>query len=420
MKIKALTIKIITLTLAFLIILTTTSIPTIAKEYQTLKYFIEVKDSVDNAADKEFDNTDQYVENYKITFYDESDDKAFTVLAQNAKNVGEITLEKGSKIKLKPKKINPNSLANEDSEIELPIFANDSDYEAYLESQGIGNHFILRSVTTNLFYLSNDADGNKVIINKDDYLEKKNEINSLNLSGYQLMSFSPSGSATQNFTYMYSSVYAYDEYNSARTQKRHKFDAYHLKFDTINEDKGGYFSSWYNYYVSTTSDDTKSDVAVLAWTLGGAINSTDSSIYFHSAYNKAIKYTCLGIPQPIENVYRNLYKGDSGISKHDTAFNGTSIAYNMPDYITVSATSYGEETLPVAAIEMGAIGGWYNVGSYNGANGVVRSEYIHSFSNNTINVSLGFSFPASIGVSVSGASTSQYEKAWVYTTISPN
>lgn len=109
----------------------------------------------------------------------------------------------------------------------------------------------------------------------------------------------------------------------------------------------------------------------------------------------------------------------SEISKHDSAYTGTSIAYNMPDYITVSSTAYGEETLPIAGVQMGAIGGWYNVGANSGQNGTVRTEYIHSYSDNSISVGLGISAPpATIGVSVSGASTSQRESTWVYATIS--
>lgn len=445
---KRLLSKIVSLMLIFLMVFTCSSAP---KSYALdkvssdkepiLKYFVEVKTSVDNDSDIIFDNTDQYVENYKITFYDDYDDGLFKEQAKNAILTGETKLEKDTKIKLKPKKANSKSLVSEDEEIELPLFASDDDYKAYLDSQNLGNHFLLRSITTNLFYASENPDGSHKIINKSDYNEvksKEKEIASSSLLSSKILtlkpliksglsnltvqptSFSFSNSDREDFTYMYSTIYAYDEYNSARTQKRHKFDAYHIKYDVINEDKGGYYgANGYNYYVNTTKDDTKSDVAVLAWTLGGAIASSDSSIYFHAAYNKNIEYNVLGVPDST-TVYSNLYNTSSQISKHTTAFTGTSIAYNMPDYVSTSDLSYGTETLPVASIEMGAIGGWYNVGSYNGANGVARSEYIHSFSNSSISVSLGITYPSSIGVSVAGATTSTYEKAWVYTTISPN
>lgn len=453
---KRLLSKIVTLTLVFLMVFSFSSVPKIyaidkgatdvepTDKEPTLKYFVEVKTSTDNVNDIIFDNTDQYVENYKITFYDDYDDDSFKILSKNAVETGETKLEKDAKIKLSPKKANSDSLVSEDEEIELPLFASDDDYEAFLDSQNLGNHFILRSITTNLFYASENPDGSHKIIKKSDYKDikqKETEVdtasilatklksieplvsvfrNGITTSSAQPTSFNFSNSDEEDFTYMYSTIYAYDEYNSARTQKRHKFDAYHIKYDIINEDKGGYYgANGSNYYVNTTKDDTKSDVAVLAWTLGGAIASSDSSIYFHAAYNKNIEYNVLGVQQST-TVYSNLYNTSSQITKHNTAFTGTSIAYNMPDYVATSDITYGNETLPVASIEMGAIGGWYNVGSYNGANGVARSEYIHSFSNSSISVSLGFSIPTSVGVSVSGATTSTYEKAWVYTTISPN
>lgn len=211
---------------------------------------------------------------------------------------------------------------------------------------------------------------------------------------------------------MYASVYAYDEYSGG--QKRQSFDAYHMKYNSQNRLAEGMA------YISTYQNDTRPDVISLGWSLGGSIGMYDSSINLTCAYNlQCENCNLLGYSNIFG--YNSFNRNSSEVSMHNSLFTGQSIGFNIPDVgiAMCSNCMNGIRTRP-AALNISAKSGWYNKGSYNGANGVVRSEYYHTYNSKTLTLSPSISIPFSISFSPNIVENQDFEKTWVYTTISPN
>lgn len=218
----------------------------------------------------------------------------------------------------------------------------------------------------------------------------------MTLADYSTMDSSDS----QSFTYLTSSIYNTDQYDG-NGKKRNMFAAYHSRPNPINSNPA---------YVKTTQYDGKPDVLALAWNVGGAISLNDSSIYLHVAYNNA--------HADGNTYYDSLYKDDTRGSKHSSLFTGQSIGYNIPDYLEVNGLF--PRVWP-SVWHIAANSGWYNVGSYNGADGTVRTELLHTYTSTSISITPSISAPpASISLSISGEQESKVDKAWVYALVNPN
>ncbi len=355
-----------------------------------LYYVVYGFTSLDFNVPCEFKDSNQYIENYSIEFiYPDNTikQKSFsapiiqsgTIDIMNTKSIT-IPTEKISKVGTK--------------EIEIPLMTESNKQKIYnLSKEGIKS--VLRNVSINVFYLSPN---NQAYCNT---LLKKSEV----LSGIETK-----GSDRQDFKYMYASIYATDEYQG--TKKRQSFSSYHSKFDSLNQLPNGI------RYVNTTLKDSRPDVISLGWGFGGAIPMNDSSIRFEGQYSLQCE-TCqiAGRTKYGKNTF---YNTSSGISKHESVFTGQSIGYNIPD-VGKGQCSYCGASLATrpGSLNIAAKSGWYNKGSYNGASGTARSEYYHTYSNKTLNItpsvsSLRISFSANLVLN------EQCEKTWVYTTISPN
>jgi len=342
-------------------------------------YTVESSSSFEaNKLSLQEESNDQYVESYNITFYfDEDTPEMRKSLRTNETN--KLLISKDAKVIIDPKKYSTHTLLNEP--LEFKIFPSEREYESMQEAIKKGHRFVPRSISTNVFFTKIE-DGNEHFVNKS-------EVKTL------------SSSDSQSFTYLTASIYAYDEYRNNNSQKRHSFSAYHSRANPINSSPA---------FANTTKYDNDPDVLVLAWNVGGAIPLNDPSIYLQVAYNNAHAdgYT----------YYETLYKDDSRVSKHDTLFTGTSIGYNIPDYV------YRANFWPTvwgSVWHIAANSGWYNTGAYSGANGTVRTEFLHTYTSKSITVTPSINYPpAGISLSISGESSSKVDKSWVYTIVSPN
>lgn len=318
----------------------------------------------------------QYFENYVVKFYDASGYN----LQGNKMVKNQVKLARDGKISFNPKHINPRSLL--DKTIEFKVLPTTKEYNNYIQAKTNGHKYVLRSISTNIFFSEEDENEAKFITNEQAMLASSNN-------------------ASQRFTYLTSSIYVYDEYRNNGIQKRHNFSAYHSRPNAINSSPA---------FATTTKYDEKPDVLTLAWNVGGAISLNDPSIYMHVAYNNKLADG--------NTYYENLYKNDSRVSKHDSLFTGNSIGYNIPDY------AFRGNLWPMCWASVWNINsnsGWYNTGSYNGANGIVRTELMHTYTNRIIRVNPGISAPpAAISFSISGETVSKVDRAWVYATVSPN
>ncbi|WP_088105206.1 hypothetical protein [Halalkalibacter urbisdiaboli] len=251
-----------------------------------------------------------------------------------------------------------------------------------LEAVEKGHRYVLRSINTNVFLTEEDPE------QEEDRMVTSSELNI-------------SSSQSESYTYLTSSVYAYDEYRNNNSEKKHSFSAYHSRPNAVNSSPA---------FVNTTDYDNNSDVLALAWNVGGAIAMDDPSIYLQVAYNNA--------HADGETYYETLYKSDSRVSKHDELFTGNSIGYNIPDY------TYNNGFWPTvwgSVWHIAADSGWYNTGSYNGADGTVRTEFLHTYTKKSITVNPSISAPpGGISFGISGETSSKVDKAWVYTLVSPN
>lgn len=324
------------------------------------------------------EGNDQYIESYNITFYfDEDTPEMRKNLRTNETN--KLLISKDTKVIIDPKKYNTSTLLNKP--LEFKIFPSEREYENMIEAIKKGHRFVPRSISTNVFFTKIE-DGHEQFVNKS-------EVKTL------------SSSDSQTFTYLTASIYAYDEYRNNNNQKRHSFSAYHSRENPINSSPA---------FANTTKYDDNPDVLVLAWNVGGAIPLNDPSIYLQVAYNNA--------HADGNTYYETLYKDDSRVSKHDSLFTGNSIGYNIPDYV------YRANFWPTvwgSVWHIAANSGWYNTGAYNGANGTVRTEFLHTYTKKSITVTPSISTPpGGISLSISGETVSNIDKSWVYTIVSPN
>lgn len=137
---------------------------------------------------------------------------------------------------------------------------------------------------------------------------------------------------------------------------------------------------------------------------------TDPSISMQVAYNYRAPDGAL--------FFGNLYNDDGVTTKHNSLFTGNSIGYNVLDRYLHSNSLY---YLFPSVWHIRATSGWYNVGAYNGANGTVRSEMLHTYTNYAISVSPSISAPpAPVSFSFTGETVDKVDKAWVYAVVSPN
>lgn len=307
-----------------------------------------------------YQSNSQVVENFTINFFTDedsqklksqfNDDRLYTVTLDTSKNDNNI-------ISFYPKDLFPDSLVDE--KVELAIFPDESSLEAMEEASKKDNEFIPRSISTNYF------------LNYDN-LER------------------------QYFGVIRSSIYVYDEYNSNRTRKRHFYQAYHNRTDGYPLTR----PAW----GGTTNFDNTPDTIALAWNRGGDIGLYDSSIQIELNYNFAY-------PTPM---YATLNKNDSRVSRHNTAFTGNSIAYNVPDYVRS-----GLDALFPGTQRIQSNTGWYNVGGYNGANGRVRTELFHTYYNVRAIITPNIT-TNNVSFSISNERTDRVDKMWVYATVNPN
>jgi hypothetical protein len=305
--------------------------------------------------------------------------------------------------------VNPNENTLEYvKEIELPLINEDMKKEiTSLSKEGIKS--VLRNISVNVFYSNPDfCELDKL---SDNGLSEEHSDTMFVQKSSMAGGVGTLGSTQQNFHRMYASIYAYDEYSG--TQKRQSFSAYHSKYSPLNQLVEGMA------YVSTYQKDSRPDVIALGWSLGGAIGMYDSSINLQAAYNLQCE-TCQ-LNGRTKYAYNNFTPSSSDVSRHNSLFTGQAIGFNIPD-IGIGQCDYcwsGIATRP-AAMNITAKSGWYNKGSYNGANGVVRSEYLHTYTGYTLTLNPSISIPYSISFSPSLVENQDFEKTWVYTTISPN
>ncbi|WP_144942062.1 hypothetical protein [Paenibacillus sp. 32O-W] len=334
-------------------------------------YTIEGFTSLDENAPEDFKETDQYVEHYTINFFYNNN-----TASEVSDKVERVLLTPDTSIKIKPIEYIENTLLTD--EIEIPLFKEPKEFYAISNTNEQGGDSYLTSISTNVFFtpLNNEE-------NENDFYNKE-KIRTMD--------------ASQSFTYLTSSIYVTDEYNSDRSQKRHRFSAYHSRPNIINDTPG---------FANTTSYDSKPDVLALAWNVGGAIPLNDPSINMTVAYNNRVDGD-------------NYYAESSthlNSTKHNTMFTGTSIGFEIPDtkYRALWPLCWASQW------HIEAKSGWYNVGSYNGANGTVRTELLHTYTSRNITVTPSIGGPPlGISLSISGETQSKVDIAWVYSVVSPN
>lgn len=304
----------------------------------------------------------QIIENFTINFFTDDDSQELKTKYNN-KKIYELTLNNGeitnNVVSFYPKNLFPDSLIDE--KVDLKVFPDESAVDALRKALEKGNEFIPRSISTNYFLDSN-----------------------------------PTHRESQSFGVIRSSIYVYDEYNSNRTRKGHFYQGYHNRTDGSPLTR----PAW----GGTTNFDDTPDTIALAWSIGGAIGLNDSSTQLNINYNFAS-------PSP---KYATLTKDSSSVSRHDTLFTGTSIGYNIPDYV-----KSGLDALFPATQRIQSNTGWYNVGSYEGASGQVRTELFHTYYNVGVIIRPNIS-TSSVDFSVDNSRDDKVDKMWVYGTVDPN
>ena len=369
-----------------------------------LSYVVYGFTSLDSNAPEEFNKSSQYIENYSIEFLYQDDVAKQKSNAANVIKSGTIDIMDADTITIPTSKI--SKLGTE--EIELPLINEDMKKEiTSLSKEGIKS--VLRNISVNVFYSNPDfCELDK--LSDNEHSEEHSDTMSVQKSSVA-GGVGTMGSEQQNFHRMYASIYAYDEYSGS--QKRQSFSAYHSKYSPLNQLVEGMA------YVSTYQKDSRPDVIALGWSLGGAIGMYDSSINLQAAYNLQCEICQLNVRT--NYAYNTFTQSSSDVSRHNSLFTGQAIGFNIPD-IGIGQCNYcwsGIATRP-ASMNISAKSGWYNKGSYNGANGVVRSEYLHTYTGYTLTLSPSISIPYSISFTPSLVENQDFEKTWVYTTISPN
>lgn len=106
---------------------------------------------------------------------------------------------------------------------------------------------------------------------------------------------------------------------------------------------------------------------------------------------------------------------------HDTLFTGQSVGYNIPDVGIGNCEYCGSDigTRP-AVLNINAKSGWYNRSGYDGANGTARTEYNHTYTGRILTITPSVSYPWNISFTPNLVENKDFEKTWVYVTISPN
>lgn len=402
----------ITISLVVLLGTLTSNTYSTNNELETLNYYVEVRTSLNvdenqgqfsSRMEEELAKAEEYIENYTITFYDDNDNQTFVQKAKDSKMKGSIVLGKDAKIKINTKEIFPNSLT--DSIVELPVFPDKSTYKDMINAQKNGNRFILRSISVNTFFTKKNQN-HEGLLKKSD-VNFSNSISTKTLSRYN--------SEFHYFDNMYACVFVYDQYNSTNTRKRNRFVGYHRKYSNYNGIIDG------ANFVSTSSYDSRDDGVVLAWNVGGAIGLHDSSRQLSASYNLQCE-NCVLNGNTNNYTSTNLREDNSLVTKHDTAFTGTCTAYNIPDRDVgfCGSCGWGQALYP-SNIQIKSTSGWYDVGGYWGANGEVRTEYIHTWQNRSLSLTPSIPIPpGSIGISISGVTEDRRESSWVFAEIDPN
>ncbi len=411
-KLLILTVIVITCSLLF------TSTLSIAKNTISnedyVYYTIECVSSIDQNTDKELKEASDYIEHYTISFYSEDNPQKEDSI-KKAKVHGIAKFKKDQSIKFKLKDVYQDSIADEDATISLPLFPTEKNYDDYIS----GSNFSIVSISINNFYSAKDEKSgiHKRIMKKDIEKYKQSRVNNFKpiLKPCAFSGVVEQGS--QNFSNMYSVMYVYEEYNATGTQKRNKYEAWHNKNTIPNQLEPILGNN--PIYVNTRTRDSNPDIISLAWNVGGAIPSNDSSIVLSGRYD---------INCPVDGcctVVETISKSSSTVSQHSSLFNGNSIGFNIPDRLTGipnPGNHYGRtDSIYPTGYYISAITGWYNKGAYFGAKGTVRSEYFHTYQNFSISVSAGIAAPpANFGFSVTPSSYDASEKTWVYAVVSPN
>ena len=361
-----------------------------------IEYEIYTFSSIDEGVPLEYNNSKYYIENYSIYYSEKGHVNGDIPKLGQLIFQGSFDLSKGQSITIP---ISEKSLVGND---DLEFIVVDTDYlreREKLSKQGIISYLSTSSI--NVFYS---------VLNEETKEERLLEKETLSKVSVGNSASNIRSGSTQYFAYMYASITVSDEYNG--NQKRQHFSSTHAK---------RYQNSLTNglHYVSTTSMDSKADVIALGWSLGGTVGMYDSSIVFQGAYNLQCELCMInGTNNYASSGIINRYS--TGVSMHSSLFTGNAVAFNIPDYIShLCSNNHSVGTRPAYLI-LNSNNGWYNKGSYNGASGVVRTEYLHSYASLNLSLDLNLSIPASISFSPNLVENSQFEKTWVYATISPN
>lgn len=370
-----------------------------------LSYVVYGFTSLDSNIPDEFKQTSQYIENYFIEFVYPDDVAKQKGCTADVVMSGTIDIMNADTITIPSSKI--SKLGTE--EVELTLITDDVKKEIFsLSEEGIRS--VLRSISVNVFY-ANLAPSELDMLGDDGYYDYDTSGSMFVQKSSVADGVVTKSSSQQNFHRMYAAIYVYDEYSGG--QKRQSFNGYHSKYNPLNQLVEGLA------YISTYQNDTRPDIIALGWSLGGAIGMYDSSISLQCAYNLQCESCLLGGRNNYG--YNNFTRYSSEISMHNTLFTGQALGFNIPD-IGISYCNYCWSGIPTrpAVLNINAKSGWYNIGSYNGANGVVRTEYHHTYRGLTLTLNPSISFPYSISFLPSLVENKDFEKTWVYTTISPN
>jgi|LSQX01.1.fsa_nt_gb hypothetical protein len=359
---------------------------------ERIKYFIEMSSTQDKKMNKNLENETNYIEHYEITFYKEGE-KDYESRASRALQSGDALYSSDESISIDT--VNYTNMIIPYS-LEIPVtnqkIKTDIDK---VRSEGVVS--TLRAIGVNVFFASSIVPANMAseisrVTNKD--FKKSNDI---------IMQVSEQ----QDFPYMKSIIYAYEEYSG--NQKRHALYSYNQKYNTYNTYTGSGVR-----FVNTTQSDSIPDTQMLSWSIGGAIGLYDTNIYLHDTYNMQCE-TCDYYYGATRYGYNTYYK-NSGLTRNDVD-NGTCIAFDIPDR-AVAYCSMGHYVGPTypSVLNLDARTGWFDIG-YAGRDGVARTDYVHTYSTYSLNISFSIDLGGGISFGFDLTENSQFERAWVYVVI---